>query len=347
MKFVVRSVDLTSDREDLIKVQARNLPEIDHRRRFEWLYRRNPAGEGLAWFAGLKDSGKIIGVASVFPTTLWIGENKKTCGQVGDFAVDSGYRSLGPAMALQRATFEPVDCGKLALCYDCPPHEAGMAPFRRMGMKASAHVHRYVRLVRTGPWLARRIGVAESLVAPFAAVVDRLMAMWPKPKDKGVEIESYPGAFGEEFTELDRRVGGRERVIRSRRNAEDLNWRYRSDPLRTYEVLTARRDGELVGFLICAASQRGGEVVDLFSADMSGTSLPLLESAASTFRRNGLESLQASVTDKEVGGRFLRQARFHSRESVGRLVPYAAEGEVKAFLEHGPRWAFTRTDLMS
>src|SRR5271157_183742 len=112
MTISVRSVHFECDGPELLGILQTNLPGLSHAQRFQWLYRANPDGPAWSWFACQGTSGRAVGVTSVFPRSMWIGDQLRMCGQVGDFAISASHRSLGPAILLQRATFEPVDQGK-------------------------------------------------------------------------------------------------------------------------------------------------------------------------------------------------------------------------------------------
>src|SRR5262245_3707026 len=137
MAVKIRPVNIESDYSLLLDVLERNLGVSRDLERFDWLYRQNPCGTAWAWFAYEQGKERIVGSASLFPRVMWVNGTEQRCGQVGHFSVDTGYRSLGPALLLQRATFDPVLKGHLAFCYDTPPHAQGMATFDRLGMKES------------------------------------------------------------------------------------------------------------------------------------------------------------------------------------------------------------------
>src|SRR5262245_14396483 len=231
MGLRVRALQLPEERDSLLAVLHRNLGGLDHTRRYDWLYNGNPAGRALAWGVFRDTHDALVGVASLVPVYLWIGGQRILCGRVEDFAVDLAQRSLGPAVALQRATFDPVGDGSIALCFDCPPHAAGMATFRRLGMSASAAVYRYVSLARTAPWLQERFGLPTGAAAICGSVLDlALQCGWRHPR--GVDVAEHPGSFGDEFTELDAMVGASSGVVRGSRSARELTWLYREEPLR-------------------------------------------------------------------------------------------------------------------
>jgi hypothetical protein len=334
MSVTVRAVDLDTEHEELLAVLERNLTDLPHARRFKWIYRDNPLGPAWSWFACAGATGRVVGVASVFRRAMWLGRRMMVCGQVGDFAIDAGHRSLGPAVMLQRATFEPVDRGSLTLCYDCPPHDRGMSTFRRIGMEASASLARHAKLLRANRKIEGRIG--EGAVARALAPVGNAL-IWLRdgdvPRPNGLEI--------------DERVRSRD-VIRGRRSAEDLNWRYRDNPLHEFGTLAARRRGELIGFVILSGAGRDATLVDLFGDFHPGDALGLLDAAADEARVAGAETLHATVSDDSHLVVDLGRAGFSRREAGPHVVAYTAPGsEDRAQLDRPLTWDLTHQDIMA
>lgn len=350
MSLTVRQVDLPRERGALLKILQRNLDGLDHDRRFEWLYQKNPAGCAWSWFVFDETTERIVGIASVFPRSMWIGRDCRKCGQVGDFAVDAAYRSLGPAVMLQRATLGPVEDRRIAFCYDCPPNEAGMAPFRRLGLQPSCRTERYAKLLRADRWLARRLGGRQGFARPIAAVANLGLALWDWTRTTSPELEIAPhsGPFGEQFSALDERVGGTESTVRSRRRAEDLNWRYVEDPLNRYRTLTAHREGVLQGYIVYSIQEPCSRIVDLFGLLPPEAACALIESALEDLRKEGVETVDAIVSNGSETVGALRTARFRYRSPAVNVVAYARpDGEIGQFLEKAPRWQFSRSDIMS
>src|SRR5438552_13434479 len=133
MDLAILPVNHETESQELVGFLMRVNPSLSHETRFDWLYRHPPGGNPRSWFLIDRKTGSAVGAASVFPRFLMVGHRLLRCGQVGDFAVDAAYRTLGPALMLQRATLEPVKNGELDVCYDCPPHALGMSTFLRLG----------------------------------------------------------------------------------------------------------------------------------------------------------------------------------------------------------------------
>src|SRR5262249_38169773 len=127
-----------------------------------------------------------------------------------------------------------------------------------------------------------------------------------------------------------------------RRAAEDLNWRYREDPLHDYQVLTARGSGELAGFAVIATSQRDLAVVDLFGVLSPSDAADLLDAAAQIGRVAELESVSTLISTDHPLTAPLRTAGFHARESGPWVVAYAGAGQ-----EVGSAWQLTYLDVMA
>lgn len=348
MPIKVRQANLDLEQEELLDILQRNLEEVSHARRFSWLYCNNPAGNAWSWFAYESETRKPVGVVSVFPRVMWLGEEIKLCGQVGDFAVDRNYRSLGPALMLQRATFELVDQEILALCYDCPPHDLGMSTFRRIGMEANCQMYRYARLLKTDRQLMKYLGQGR-LAASIAALGNFLLDLWTSRRRKvtGLEISLHTDRFQDEFSLLDQQVGGSD-TIRSRRTAEDLNWRYRENPLQEYQILTARQNGELVAFVIFSISDQDVYIMDLFGFMFPDAGLQLLEAIVEHLKKEPAQTLQAFISDKNNLSDVLQKVHFRYRSKEESVVAYATPGtEIYAWLDRRPNWSFVHADILA
>jgi hypothetical protein len=346
VRLVVRAADPGSERETLLEILERNLVQLSHRRRFDWLYRDNPAGPPWAWFAWDTRTARPVGTAAVFPRAIWIGDRLARCGQVGDFAVDATHRSLGPAVMLQRATLEPVDDGLLAFCYDCPPHDRGMAPFLRLGLAATRHTHRYAALLRAEREVRKRISRSPAM-RPLTLLANAALAVHGRRRTvaSGLEIAEHAGRFGEEFTALDREVRDPS-LVRSRRHAEDLDWRYRDDPLHEHHVLTARRNDRLVGFVALRMAAEDAHVLDLFGHLGGGVATALLDAAADHARRRHAQTLQALLGESHDLPDAWRRAGFRARSAGPRIVAYTPPGApLRARLRSPAEWLLTNADI--
>jgi hypothetical protein len=346
-KISVRPVDHSCETQELLGILQANLPNLPHARRFDWLYRGNPDGPAWSWFVWEGTPDHVVGVTSLFPRSMWVGEKLKRCGQVGDFAISPSHRSLGPALLLQRATFCPVDREELEFCYDCPPHEAGMSTFRRLGIRPNCGIDRYALPLRVDLLMRKRLGAASAIPAAAANLLLRLHRRSVlRTRMSGLEVSEHAGAFGEEFSQLDASVK-KTNAIRGRRTAALLNWRYREDPLHQYRVWTARRQGELIAFVIVFATNEVVTIVDLFGTELQGAAIILLAAIVECFE-GAQQSVEAYLAPgSELIGNLLKTG-FRLRSQSAQVVAYAKpQSEMAGFLQGSPIWAFSQAELLA
>jgi hypothetical protein len=348
MALKVRPIDPATERALMLEVLERNLTEIPHARRFDWFYGGNPAGRSFSFVIAEESSWKPVGIASLVSRAIWVNGEVKICGQVGDFGIDKAYRSLGPAVQLQRATFEPVDRGEFAFCYDCPPHEAGMSTFRRLGMRANCRMRRYVQILKTDARIEKHLGrgLHSTVAAKIANAALRVKSA-SSSQVPGTQMEPWRERFGDEFTKLDQR-GTPAATIRSRRTAADLNWLYRDNPLQAYDAMVARRDGELIAYAIYFSRGDEAHIAEV-GGEPDAAILEALLGAVSRGVRDSYpaaESITALLADEHPIAEGFRRAGFLAREEAERVVAYAAPGsQLRATLEANPRWLFQFADV--
>src|SRR5580658_7630313 len=106
MRIIIRPADLERDRDVLVRTLAQYLTPTSNQTRFDWLYHRNPHGPTRAWLAFDGDTGEVVGASAAFARRVVAEGIGKTGWVLGDFCIADKYRSLGPALQLQKATLQ-------------------------------------------------------------------------------------------------------------------------------------------------------------------------------------------------------------------------------------------------
>jgi hypothetical protein len=339
---VVRAGDMGSDRRLAIETFVRYLNPRYDEARFDWVYRQNPHGRGRLWVATDHGGRTVVGIAAAFPRRMCVAGRDEVAWVLGDFCVSDAYRSVGPALALQRACLAEVTTGGVRFCYDFPS-SGMMAVYRRLGVRPLGQMVRLNRPLRVDSHL-RKLVRSAALTRGLGAITGAMLAFHHRRRGgaSGLEVALHDGAFGAEFTELYRRYTGHGTVM-VERSAEYLNWRYRANPVHRHEVMTARRDGHLVGYAVFRQEETTAVLVDLFAVDGPAAIIDLAHSVAALARRRGLDALSVSLLGSSPWVQCLRAAGFTERETspvVVYAVPEAASkvGDERAWLLlHGDR----------
>jgi hypothetical protein len=340
----IRPADLSADRSVIIDCLERFLSPQAGAARYDWLYLGSPHGPASAWVAFDEDRGETIGVASAFPRRAVL-DGTETLGWVlGDFCIHDEYRTLGPALQLNRACLEAVDRGAAAFCYDFPS-QGMMAVYRRLRIAPIGNVVRYSRVLRWGRRLGRAVPVpvlrdGASAIASIADLLPPRRARVSASADLSTRL--HVDACGGEFDELDRARRGRTR-LHFDRSAAHLNWRYRAKPGSRYEILAARDGQRLRGYAVFAQEAGDAELSDVAALD-DATTQALLDETATLLWRRGAVTLSMSVFASHSIAPALLRSRFRPREGSPvilhggpdlRLRPALADGDVP--LTHGDR----------
>jgi len=356
MTLASRRVSFVDDRHEMLALLRRNFGSSQDQR-FDWRHTGNPAGPAWSWFVYDKKTLGTVALATVFPRNMYVDGKRVLGGQVGEFVVEAGYRSLGPAVLMQRTTFEPVDRGSLTFCYDCPPHDQGMSTFVRLGMRANAEVYRYAYPLRCEQNVDKKFGRhlwTRPLVAVFNLALRLRAARWRTPN---LEIAYYNERFGDEFSALDKSLSSAGN-IRASRSAEDLNWRYREDPLSStclptgtrgkYKVLVARRNTELVAFAVFFIQSDGiASLVDLFGHELPNAGTALLDAVIQICTQKKVSSIHAFCSEASELRYLLTGLGFRRRERSSRVVAYARPDDCIGKLVHsGQQWTFNQVEVM-
>jgi hypothetical protein len=332
MAIFIRPASLDEDRGFLIEALSQCLSPQSDGRRYDWLYRECPHGEARVWIAREGNAGPILGAAAVFPRRMYVAGVVKTGCVLGDFFIFPQYRTLGPALLLQRTCLAAVESKALEPCYDFPA--AAMVPvYKRLAIEPRE------QLVRLGKPLRADRRIREWVKAPLvarglSAVSNRMLDLRGRGRNSHSDcaISVHAGPCGEEFSTLARAVSARYGVC-VERSAEYLNWRYGTHPSRQYEILTARRDGRLLAYTVLTQTQEDGSIVDLFGVEEPAVVGDLVVNAVEAFRRCGLMTASVSLLDSDPRMKLFQELDFHARESCPVILyPQAGAGLTERWL---------------
>jgi hypothetical protein len=337
----IQKVDPEADRDRILAVLARNLPAAATAERHDWLYLRNPCGRSRVWLALDARTGEPVGTSAAHIKKVRVAGRIEPALNLGDFAIDRPYRSLGPALALLRATLEPVQRGEFAFSYD-HPSEVMLALYLRMGGRDVSPNERQVRLLRLTPLLRRRFGegLAPRLAGGGGDLALRLRDRLRRRKG-AIAVEALEGAPGAEFDRLDEELSDGSSV-RLCRSSAYLTWRYLQSWPAKHEVLCARAAGRLVGYLVFREEiDEAIEMVDLTTTPDADVRRALVDALVEVARARGAASLWATALSGSLTAGVLPELGFVRREaSTGAVVygPTAAPETAVALSDPNNWW---------
>ncbi len=256
MSYSVLAADMERDSETILGLWSRNLPEAA-RERYPWLYTAGPA---IGWIAR-DEAGCAVGSTGLMHRKVKLLNETVAAGQAVDMNVDRGHRSLGPAMALQRAVTGMVGNGKLRMVYALP-NDRSEPVLHRAGYRAFGQLQRWAKPLVSEPLLRTRL--RWSVVRrPLAGAIDSVLKirspeMWTRPPQGLYFHRIY--RFDPRFDDLWHTAGPRFPVAGERTGAY-LDWRWRQNPGLKHEIVgLCDRESRLLAY---AVYSRRGNVVYL------------------------------------------------------------------------------------
>ena len=340
MAIKIRAGDVETDREAAIGLLSRYVNPAYDGARFDWLYRANPAGRGRLWMAVDGATGEPVGTAGALPRWLAVGGRDLRAWILADFCIAESHRALGPALQLQRACLEDLAGDGAPFWYDLPSRTME-AVYRRLGLAPAAQMRRFVRPLRSYPALRTRLRSAV-LARPAAVVADRALA-WGTRARGPLALAAHEGRCGEEFTALAREANpGYGAVVR--RHADYLNWRYLDNPFERHEIVTARRNGHLVGYAVVTTEPETPAIVDLFGIPTPRLMEGLLRGTLGWLRRRGAASATLWLLAPPFWGPILQRTGFRAREAAPVMLKAGAVPAWAPRLDHPSPWLLTHGD---
>jgi hypothetical protein len=337
MAVYVREANLIEDRGILTALVQMYLNGDADEGRFRWLYRENPFGPARAWIACEKQ-GKTIGMAAVFPRRMYR-DGKIVSGCVlGDLCISPLYRSVGPALQLQRACLACARSGEFAVAYDFPSTTM-LSIYQHLGISPIGKSVRMAKILRVDSRIEGALPV-PALSHPIATAVNFVLALRDQPLSDGagLEFRLEAASCGSEYSKLAEQVGSSLGIC-TVRSAEYLNWRYWQHPRLKYEFLAVRRGNELLTYCTFTVSDGNATVVELFGNMEAQVVTGLLRELAGLLRARGVATVSMPVLSSDPRTGLLRKLGFWAREAVP-VMGFAGESSLSSaqmFLMHGDR----------
>ncbi len=312
MAVEIRCASLQSHQAELIALFKRHLTSDSDERRFDWLYRQNPYGPARAWLASDCGNGTIVGAAAAFPRTFYFHGEKRSGWVLGDFCLAEEHRSMGPALQLQRACLQAM-APPYDFCYDFPSVPM-MAIYKRLGIQQTGTLIRWAKPLRIEERLEPVVR-SKTVARILGRVGGAMLAArgWKGRKD-ACKIELLQGPCGQEFTALDHLLG-KQPGVRAERTAEHLNWRFLAHPSRAHEILAARRNTTLVGYVVLQSEPTNARIVDLVSVEEPAVIARLIGAAVNRMRGSGAKSVNLAAAEAHPWSAIFERAGFRRRES--------------------------------
>lgn len=266
----------------------------------------------------------VVGFLALAPRPMRCGARALRAGVLSHFAILPEHRSLGPALMLIEAVLQAAS-DRFDLAYGIPnAHQGASAVLRRGGFRPLAELERSVRIVRHGPYLARR--THRALATPAGLAVDAADAMrrhWSRlrrPRLRARWVEQHVPEMDAPWA-----ASGPHAALAAVRDGTMLRWRFdQGVGTRIRYLLVEDAAGTVQAWFACGVEERWPHVLDVhdfWSADArDGIATEAITLLLSEARRRGHASVSLRAAMSEAAAAPWRASGFRSRDAQQVLV---------------------------
>lgn len=282
------------DKPGLLKLSQFHYGTRDqaHEAYIDWYSGESPAGRATVIVGEDTHSREIIGFCFFMPVIAKVGNEYGTARMGGNAVVHPDYRRRGIFSSFHKVAGEELATSWFSYGF---PKPRALVAHQKGGRRKVADLPLLVRPIDMRQLARDRLRNPLLRGAARAGwwLAGRTLWRQPRPNPQGIVVRHEEG-FDASFDRFWDRVADKYEII-IKRDSAFLNWRFSGLDFRAYRLLTARVNGELVGYLVLRCTQiegvRTGLIMDLLvepgaRGDRAG--LLLLAAATQHFSTNGM-----------------------------------------------------------
>jgi predicted N-acetyltransferase YhbS len=314
---------------------------------WDWKYYQNPAGEHDAYVAVA--DGAIGGEIATIPVKVKLGAELATACQTCDVAIAPQYRKGTPFFRLHKAAAEEVTRRGWVFVYGIAIETTYKISTKMLGFVGAGHIRKLVKILNPAPFLAERMkaeraGKAIGSVGSFGLKLVDSLRTRDYPDIEVAQIERFDSAFDDFWLER-----SSDFEIMGVRDSCYLNWRFFQNPMQTYDVFCARRNGKLSGFIVlCMRAEskiRRGYIVDFLVPPQDGeVACSLIQRAVSHFHAQKADNITVWLPERAPIFDFFKRNGFLERETPHDLIVRSHGKWANDYLADATHWFLTMGD---
>jgi hypothetical protein len=308
---------------------------------FRWACLTNPKGASRVFV--LRANGEAVGAVGVAPRVVSTSGRTLSAGLLGDFFVAKAHRTFFPALTLQRAVLR-ASRARFDLVYGFP-NAAATPLIQKLGFRPLAQLRRYVLVLRSAPYLEKKLGRAAG---PASWPADAALRFVHPRLDLGPPrgwAWHRMDVLGERVTEAFANRSFPD-LTAGRRDPATLTWRFldRPDQPASFHALVAP-GGAIDAWVILRQTGEIAHVADAFGIDFRAITRALVL-AGGEARRRGAVSLSFACSAPPALRERLAVAGFRVRDEPPRILyGHAGDGlKDPLVLSSLERWYATEAD---
>ena len=305
MKFTIEKRIGDYDPEILLPIWQDGL--VLDERRLDWSYRNNVNNTPTVYLVKNTTNNEYFGSLTIFPREYYLEQKKVMGGTAGDFCIKKTYRSLGPALALQKHALQNLNSDEVLLTF---PNKASEKVAIRAGFRSIGYMIAYAKPLKAS-YVVKKMKKFTLLkyLTPFIYVFLRCRD-FKAHRAKGVVLKNIVQEIDERFDWLWEDTKSRHSFIGDR-SSKYLRWRFSANPYENYNAFIVEGEKEqLLGYLIYAVREQIVFIDDFLWNGSDRVFNDLLQNFTVLCRKAGYEAIHLVMFQNTTIGVLLKKNGF-------------------------------------
>ena len=291
----------------LLPIWKEALDELDIRR-IEWSYNNNINELPDVYCLRNLADGEIFGSLTIFPRRYYCRGKLFEGGTTGDYAIKKRFRSLGPALSLQRNVLKSIKHDQIIIGF---PNKIAEKIQMRAGFKFFGNMVFYTKPIRA-QYIINKLGRFIPLKY-FNRIIDVLLFCrdFKIKKNKTLLIINKPQDIAIRFDQIWNKCKNKFSFIGDR-SFKYLFWRYFENPYHDYKLfaITHIKEERLLGYIIYRVSDYNVIVDDFLWNGINQHFNDLFYLFTIFCRKSGYNSISLHIFENNKIDNLLRKNNF-------------------------------------
>ena len=238
-------------------------------------------------------------------------------GTTGDFCIKKAYRSLGPALALQKHVLQNLNSGEVLLTF---PNNASEKVAIRAGFRPIGNVVAYAKPLKAS-YVLKKLN-QFSFLKNFSTIINILLFIknFKIIRSREVFVNDSGEKIDERFDKLWENSKSGFSLIGDR-SSRYLLWRFFKNPYRSYKILTVEKEKELLGYFVFYTEDHIAYIDDFLWKGFSDRYFADLFNNFTVFcRKSGYEAIHLNICYNPKIDALLKQNGFVKKKTGGKIL---------------------------
>lgn len=324
MQYEIQKIDENYNPDVLIPTWKEALPDLDERR-IKWSYEENPAGKAKLYLLRDLHRHQYFGSCVVIPRNYYYNGKELTGGITADFAIKKEYRTLGPALKMQRTIIDSNDF-EILIAF---PNRKAEGVQRRAGYKVLGNLVRFIKIFKSAPILKRRYDPFVSLLA--SPLIDAYL----KIRSIKLNRKRYNDVYITN-NKLDKKVEKLYEEVKDEfdfighRNLKYLTWRFTLNPFKSYYIFSVKENTSkfLIGYIIYSIEDNIAYITDFLCKDSDINLFNLFDSFTLHCKKTNLYAISLTMIENQAYLELFKKSGFFKEETNSKVLYFHERNEI-------------------